>query len=81
MTTDYASGILLLLRQIIRSIDRHNKQLSRATNLTVPQVVCLRQLLIEGPRPISRLAAEVCLSKATLTGIVDRLEAKGPGAS
>ena len=76
METDYASSILLSLRQIIRSIDRHNKQLSNSSNLTIPQLVCLRQLLIAGPRPIGELAAGVCLSKATVTGIIDRLEAK-----
>lgn len=76
METDYASSILLSLRQIIRSIDKHNKQLSGSSNLTIPQLVCLRQLLIDGPRPIGELAAAVCLSKATVTGIIDRLENK-----
>ncbi len=76
METDYSSSILLSLRQIIRSIDRHNKQLSSSSNLTIPQLVCLRQLLIDGPRPIGELASSVCLSKATVTGIIDRLENK-----
>lgn len=77
MPKDCASSILLSLRQIIRSIDRHNKQLSGTHKLTVPQLVCLRQLLIGGPSPIGQLATAVCLSKATLTGIIDRLEGKG----
>ena len=77
MTKDYAGSILLSLRQIIRSIDKHNKQLSSSRNLTVPQLICLRQLFVEGPRPMGRLANEVFLSKATITGIVDRLEKKG----
>lgn len=76
MEKDYASSILLSLRQIIRSIDRHNKQLSSSSNLTIAQLVCLRELLIDGPRPIGELAAAVCLSKATVTGIIDRLEKK-----
>lgn len=77
MNKDYADSILLSLRQIIRSIDKHNKQLSSSRSLTVPQLVSLRQLLIKGPRPMGQLANEVFLSKATLTGIIDRLEKKG----
>ncbi|MFW5836652.1 MAG: MarR family winged helix-turn-helix transcriptional regulator [Desulfovibrionaceae bacterium] len=77
MANDYTRSILWSLRRIINSIDKQNKQLSRSSNLTIPQLVCLRQLLQEGSRPIGALAKSVCLSKATLTGIIDRLEAKG----
>lgn len=77
METDYAGSILLSLRRIIRSIDRHNKQLGRRYELTVPQLVCLRQLLADGEMAPGKLAKAIYLSQATVTGIIDRLEAKG----
>jgi len=77
MQTDYAGSILLSLRRIIRSIDQHNKQLGKRYELTVPQLVCLRQLLMDGDLTPGRLAKRVYLSQATVTGIIDRLEDKG----
>jgi len=74
---DYAGSILQSLRRIIRSIDQHNKQLGSKYMLTVPQLVCLRQLLQEGELTPGQLAGAVYLSQATVTGIIDRLEAKG----
>lgn len=74
---DIADSILLSLRRISRAIDQHNKQLSDRYKLTVPQLVCLRHLLIQGAGTPGELARGVCLSQATVTGIVDRLEAKG----
>ncbi len=77
MPTDYAGSILLSLRRIIRSIDQHNKQLGRRYELTVPQLVCLRQLLVDGQLTPGQLAKAVYLSQATVTGIIDRLVDKG----
>lgn len=77
MTTDYAGSILLSLRRIIRSIDQHNKQLGRRYELTVPQLVCLRQMLVDGEMTPGQLAKSVYLSQATVTGIIDRLADKG----
>lgn len=77
MTPDYAGSILLSLRRIIRSIDQHNKQLGRRYELTVPQLVCLRQLLVDGEITPGQLAKSVYLSQATVTGIIDRLVDKG----
>jgi len=77
MKTDYAGSILLSLRRIIRSIDQHNKQLGSKYELTVPQLVCLRQLLLEEEMTLGALARAVYLSQATVTGIIDRLFDKG----
>ncbi|BBO83290.1 hypothetical protein DSCO28_38560 [Desulfosarcina ovata subsp. sediminis] len=77
MEIDYADNILVSLRRIIRSIDQHNKQLDRRYELTVPQVVCLRKLLSDGELSPGQLAKAIYLSQATVTGIIDRLEAKG----
>ena len=43
----------------------------------MPQLVCLRQLLIDGELTPGQLAKEIYLSQATVTGIIDRLEFKG----
>ena len=72
----YAESILRSLRRIIRAIDQHSRRLSRKFNLTVPQLVCLRQLILSGPSTPGNLAAKVFLSQATVTGILDRLEAR-----
>jgi DNA-binding MarR family transcriptional regulator len=78
MTTQYAANILQSLRRIIRSIDQHNKQLSKKYKMTVPQLVCLRQLANQnGQMTTGNLAKQVYLSQATVTGILDRLERKG----
>ncbi|MCJ8502542.1 MarR family winged helix-turn-helix transcriptional regulator [Desulfatitalea alkaliphila] len=70
----YAENILKSLRRIIRAIDLHSRELSARFNLTVPQLVCLRQLYRNGDCSPGDLARFVSLSQATLTGIIDRLE-------
>ena len=77
MATEYAAEILQSLRRIIRSIDQHNKQLSREYHMTIPQLVCLRQLAQNSEVTAGHLARTVFLSRATVTGILDRLERKG----
>ena len=76
MENQYAADILQSLRRIIRSIDQHNKSLSKEYKMTIPQLVCLRQLAKEGDLTTGNLAKMVFLSQATVTGILDRLEAK-----
>ncbi len=77
MASELTGSILLSLRRITRAIDQHNKQLSDHFKLTVPQLVCLRHLELQGAGTPGELARAVFLSQATVTGIVDRLEAKG----
>lgn len=76
MSNRYAESILRSLRRIIRAIDLHSRELSSRFKLTVPQLVCLRQLYLNGPCTPSELADRVYLSQATVTGILDRLEAR-----
>ncbi|GAU08768.1 MarR family winged helix-turn-helix transcriptional regulator [Desulfoplanes formicivorans] len=78
MANQYAASILQSLRRIIRSIDQHNKQLGKKYQMTIPQLVCLRQLASQdGQVTTGNLAKQVYLSQATVTGILDRLERKG----
>ncbi|MFH1137739.1 MAG: MarR family transcriptional regulator [Pseudomonadota bacterium] len=77
MNSPYAENILRSMRRMIRSIDLHNQDLAAKSKLTAPQHVCLRQLCKDGPLCPSNLARLVFLSQATVTGIIDRLEARG----
>ena len=52
---------LVLLRQIIRATDLHDKHLSRMTGLTMPQLMTMQTLRINGPLTIGMLAKEMNL--------------------
>ncbi len=72
-----SQDVLVLLRQIIRVTDMHDKQLSRMTGLTMPQLMTMQTLNSEGPITIGVLARKMNLAQATVTSILDRLELKG----
>lgn len=71
-----AKYVMASLRRIIRAIDLHSKALVQKYGLTGPQLVVLKELVESSPQTVSRLAAAVSLSQATVTGILDRLERK-----
>lgn len=73
--SNYEEGILRSLRRITRAIDLYSRQLVGHFGLTGPQLVCLRVIEQAGALTPSQLAKLVDLSQATVTGIVDRLEA------
>lgn len=70
-------GILRALRRITRSIDLHSRDLVSRFGLTGPQLVCLRYIDQLGQVTPGAVAREVSLSQATVTGIIDRLVARG----
>lgn len=74
--SDLQDGILRALRRLTRCIDLYSRQLASRHGLTGPQLVCVRTLARLGPTTPSVLAREMDLSQATITGIVDRLEAQ-----
>jgi DNA-binding MarR family transcriptional regulator len=69
--------ILADLRRIIRSISIDSRKLLRDSGLTMPQLLCLR--VVENSETPDVTSADLSralqLSPATVTGIVDRLEA------
>ena len=73
---ELANSVMSSLRRIIRAIDLHSRALVQRFGLTGPQLVVLKELLEDSPRPVSELAHAVNLSQATVTGILDRLERK-----
>jgi DNA-binding MarR family transcriptional regulator len=70
-------AVLVALRRIARTIDLRSRDLMRRYGLTVPQLVVLRELERGGEHTGSSLARVASLSQATITGILQRLEARG----
>jgi DNA-binding MarR family transcriptional regulator len=69
--------IFVALRRIIRSVDLHSRQLVERTGLTGPQLALLREAARMDKPMASELADAIHLSRATVTGILDRLEMRG----
>lgn len=67
---------LVLLRQIIRSTDMQDKEISRSTGLTPAQLMVMQTLRESFPLTTGELAKEIALTQATVTSILDRLEKK-----
>lgn len=74
---EISEQILSSLRRITRAIDLQSRALMLRCGLTGPQLIVLRQLHRDGQVPIGRLAQDACVSQATVTGIVERLLARG----
>ncbi|XOV77639.1 MAG: MarR family winged helix-turn-helix transcriptional regulator [Aestuariibacter sp.] len=68
--------LLVALRRVIRAIDLRSKQLSKEVGLTGPQLLVLQNI---GKTPgimVRQIAENINLSPATVTSILDRLEAR-----
>ncbi|MCB9739671.1 MAG: MarR family transcriptional regulator [Deltaproteobacteria bacterium] len=65
------------LRRLLHASDSFSRQLAAQHQVTAPQLVCLQELLRHGPMIPSVLARNVALSQPTVTGILQRLEARG----
>jgi len=77
---ELAHEVLTSIRQIVRRVSEHSKQLSKEVGLTVPQLVCLKAVGEAGPDApltVAGLADQVQLSSATVSRIVDRLVRAG----
>lgn len=73
----HEDSVLRSLRRIIQAVDLYSRQLVTDHGITGPQLVCLRQLALGGDTSAGDLAAAISLRPATLSGILDRLEAQG----
>lgn len=68
--------LLISLRRVIRAIDIHSRQLNKQSGLTGPQLLVMQKIAqLDGPMA-KQVAQEINLSPATVTNIIDRLEAK-----
>ncbi|QSX32874.1 MarR family transcriptional regulator [Shewanella avicenniae] len=69
--------LLISLRKVIRAIDLHSRQLSKHSGLTGPQLMVMQRIAALGNPLVKQIAADINLSPATVTSIIDRLESKG----
>jgi DNA-binding MarR family transcriptional regulator len=68
--------LLVALRKVIRAIDMRSRQLSKDVGLTGPQLLVLQEV---GKNPgimVKQIAQSINLSPATVTSILDRMEAR-----
>jgi len=68
--------LLVAIRQIIRAIDLRSKKLSKAVGITGPQLLVLQEVSAHPGITSKQVADSINLSQATVTSILDRLEAK-----
>ncbi|HLS43003.1 MAG TPA: MarR family transcriptional regulator [Paenalcaligenes sp.] len=73
---EYDLRILRALRKITRSIALHSRQLAACSNITAPQLICLRTVIEKGPLTATAISREMHVSPSTVVGILDRLEDK-----
>ncbi len=69
--------VLVSIRQIIRAIDLHSKQLNKNFGLTSPQLLLMRAIKVSPKLTIRQLSTSSNMSQATATSILDRLEKRG----
>ncbi len=67
---------LVALRRIMRATDLQSKKLARETGLTLPQFMILQILKDNDQATIGSIAQEINLTQATVTTIIDRMQAR-----
>lgn len=71
-----AQDVLRAIRRIIRAVDIHSKRVARESGLTLPQLVVLLAIRDLGEVTTRTISAHASLSQATVTTILDNLEAR-----
>lgn len=71
--------ILITIRKIIRSINLESKKIQKEYGVSIPQVLCLSYLHASPNFQSTQgeIRQFLNLNSSTVTGIIDRLEAKG----
>ena len=65
------------LRRIVKALEEYSRSVEKRFDLTGPQLWALWELGRSGPMALKDLAARMHLDSSTVTGVVDRLVAKG----
>jgi len=78
LTVNSIDDVLTALRRVIRATDLHSKHLEKTAGLTAPQLLLLQILQSRASNKVTSgaLADEMSLSQATVTTVLDRLEAR-----
>lgn len=77
MSDDLTTSALKALRRILRAADLGNRQLAAETGLTPSQLLVLLEIGERGETSPTELSTALQFGQATVTNIVDRLEAGG----
>jgi DNA-binding MarR family transcriptional regulator len=77
MSENETAQIFKAIRRIIRAIDLRSREVSRASGLTIPQIVVLQGIYDLGEVTTKALSDHADLSSATVVTILDKLEGKG----
>jgi len=77
MASEIASLTLRALRRVLRATEIGSRHLASATGLTPSQLLVLREIDMRGSATPGIIAHALQFSQATITTIVDRLEALG----
>lgn len=73
---DRTQTSLIALRRILRATDMNARTLARATGLTAPQLIVLEIVAAAGRLTPKEIAARAGVGQATMTKLVDKLEAR-----
>lgn len=74
---DETENVLRDVRRIVRALSLASRDLARTHELTVAQLLCLRVLRNAGMLSAGALANALSISPQTVTGLLDRLHARG----
>ncbi len=74
MEENISMQIMMRLRQIVQGMAKHSKHLQEKYKITLPQLICLKEVSNHGPIAIGALSKIVFINNSTVTGIIDRLE-------
>jgi len=75
--TELEDTIVAAIRRILRAVDLHSRHLMEEHGVTAPQLATLAEAKRLDGGTISTLARAVHLSQPTVSGVLDRLEARG----
>jgi DNA-binding MarR family transcriptional regulator len=75
--SDSVLWIIWYLRRFVQADELYSKQLQKEYDISQGQLSCLLALYRYGPGSLSKLAERILVKPGTITGIIDRLEAKG----
>ena len=74
------SETVQFLRRIFKTIQDYSREVSGSFGITGPQLWALKTIAEHESLPLGELSRKMYLHPSTVTGVVDRLEAKGYAA-
>lgn len=73
----HTKDIIYSIRRLMQAGELYTKELNKVYNVSSAQLNCLLVLYDSGPLSPSQIARLILVNSSTVTGIIDRLEAKG----